>query len=55
MKFAKFIPEENRMSSDFKFVHDLIEQVRLDYEFKMAELAKKENEKEAVMMEEGDE
>jgi len=37
IKFAKFIPETERTDSDYKLVHDMIDDVRLDYEKRQRE------------------
>ncbi|HUV31233.1 MAG TPA: hypothetical protein VMY05_09120 [Acidobacteriota bacterium] len=37
VKFAKFVPEKLRAESDFQFVHDMIDEVREDYERRQPE------------------
>jgi len=32
VKFAKFIPEHERAETDFSFIHDAVEKIRLDFE-----------------------
>jgi hypothetical protein len=45
VKFAKFIPERERTESDFEYVHEMIEQVRVDFERQQATMVSTDSHK----------